>query len=132
MSPETGLPAYRQHLPSRRASPWEASWRERLARNAGVTIDAGSGCVLPREGWDAVDDAAMASLVDPDGARDHAAPNISGCCSFPTPAAGLVDVCGTRGSPGDARFEPVFAEMTEFLRFKGLPLPEPGSPSRWR
>ena len=121
MSPE---PTYRLTVAPRFAVT--SFWRERLAHNRGVTIEAGSGCAQPREGWAALDDTELASLVDPEAGREVALPPTHlGLMQVPERLRRAWWACAERGgSAADADFEPVFVEMAEFLRFKGLPLPE--------
>lgn len=124
MSPETGRAGYRLTVAPRFAVT--PSWSERLAQNDGVTIDAGSEGACPRDTWVALDDATVASLVDPDAARETSLPPTHlGLMQLPERLRRAWWTCAERGgSAAEANFAPVFSEMTEFLRFKGLPLPE--------
>ena len=120
-------PAYRLTVAPRFAVT--PAWRERLAASEGVAIDEATGAAHPRGPWTPLDDAAVAALVDADAARATILPPTHlGLIQLPDRLRRAWWACAERGSDGalppPAEFEPVFAEIVGFLRFKRLPLPD--------
>lgn len=122
--PSEPEPAYRLAVAPRFAI--DPAWPERLRCCDGVVVDAGTGEARPRGDWAAVSASTLPALVDREA---------GGASALPPTHLGLVQLperlrraWWTRAEQADGgregTVEPALADIAEFFRFKGLPLPE--------